>query len=154
MARRKKEVDISGYEQLKTITWVEALEGKRKDVGVVSQLPNSAMLSKSGQKIRRVDHENKQYQDVVYDSSYVYDYYYKRLIKPLNFFVGEDFDDTAYNTFCKRLRDYAIKLQSEEIKESFREKARELAVMLPNKSEEQWLEILVNSANDDKEETR
>jgi hypothetical protein len=142
--------DISNFTYEGTFTWKEALDSGR-GLGIFGVMPCREMLTPEGYERETVYSSTQSYIKVVYDKEYIHEFLHRKLIAPIGFMDGENFNKEGFFRFMNEQVEYSL-LESKRTSESDMVRyAQELRNKF-GKTTEYWLSTLRSAASNKQEE--
>ncbi|MEH1775088.1 hypothetical protein, partial [Nostoc sp.] len=146
--KKTENINTSDYIHQGQTHWKEHTSTYGKfNPGIANFKPRVEMLSPTGMIKTFYNHENKTQIDVLYDSEYVYEHYYQKLVVTMGWMETGSLDEEVFQLFFNHFFDYCSNVGEKQRLAHLDKRANELAIEFPNLTAEQWKEFLIQQAS-------
>jgi hypothetical protein len=155
MVPRKAEIqDTSDYKNLGKHHWKEYTStGGTYDPGKANLKPRVEFMNPGGCEKVFFDHDKQTKTVVVYDSEYVFEHYYQKLVVSMGWTEAGVLEEDNLQRFFEQFIAYSKSVGERERLAKIKQRAIEMAVDFPAKTASEWEVFLLEQSIPKKEDT-
>lgn len=149
MSPRKNTQSVE-YKSVGTFHWKHFTEKGNWHPGVNSTAPRLDFMQSEGGIKEFVDDKKQTKFNVIFDAEYVFEYLYQKIIVNMGWENDGKIDNEVLGYFLKDFAEYCGAVEQRKQLAKLRQQAKELSGTFPNKTVEEWEEVLLGQLQPNK----